>query len=93
MSNQTQTLIREQNGEEQIWYSEDYIKQQMELAYYSGLAEGARIQIFSFAVPMSLNTVNEYTQIFFDKINEIHRQKISEGMVWRDAPKQIKPYL
>ena len=38
------SLIIERNGKYETWYSDEYVKQQMESAYRSGLHKGMRLQ-------------------------------------------------
>ena len=38
-----ETLIRERNGKEEIWYSDEYLKRQIELAYRAGINKGIKV--------------------------------------------------
>lgn len=39
-----ESLIRERNGKEEIWYSEEYLQKQMELAYWAGIHKGIKVE-------------------------------------------------
>lgn len=67
--NNMDTLIRELNGKEEIWYSDSYIKQQMHLAYQAGLYKGTKIE-FHAIEPLDGEAVESLVSEFKRILNE-----------------------
>lgn len=63
------TLIRERNGKEEIWYSDDYLKRQIEQAYRAGVHRGIRVDFYS-VTPMDEKSVNDLTDAFKKRVEE-----------------------
>lgn len=78
------TLIRERNGKEEIWYSEDYLKGQIEMAYKAGLSKGIKVEIHTIQ-PMDNNAVNDLTDEFNKRREEEYQKSFSNGEVWNIA--------
>ena len=78
------TLIRERNGKEEIWYSEDYLKQQIELAYQAGIHKGIRVE-FHAIHPMSINHVEDLVSEFKKRLNDEYQKAYQNSEVWRVA--------
>lgn len=87
------TLLREKDGKEEIWYSEEYfnkcvdksneyVKEQIERAYQAGLNRGIRVVIHSVQ-PITLAGLNDLTQHFYDKIEEQYREAFENQEVWK----------
>jgi len=76
------SLIREQNGKEEIWYSAEYLKIQIELAYRAGLHKGINIQ-FHAVTPMDSETVNDLTAEFKQRVEEEYQKSFSNKEVWK----------
>ena len=78
------TLIRERNGKEEIWYSDSYLKQQMELAYQAGIHKGIRVE-FHAIEPMTGEAVDSLVSEFKRRLNEEYQKAYSNSEVWRVA--------
>jgi len=76
------TLIRERNGKEEIWYSDNYLKQQMELAYQAGIHKGIRVE-FHAVEPMNGEAVESLVSEFKRRLNEEYQKAYSNSEVWR----------
>ena len=86
---QNDTILRTvTNGEDELWYSGDYIKKQIELAYLSGLSCGANIELHMIQ-PMNEGVIPNYTNKFWAKINEEYTKKFNKGFVWNISKKQL----
>ncbi len=81
-------LIRERNGEEEVWYSENYLKYQVELAYQTGLHKGMRVE-FHAIEPMDGKAVESLVSEFKRRLNEEYQKAYSNGEVWRKQSKQL----
>tara|TARA_Y100001973_G_scaffold85920_1_gene128403 strand:- start:276 stop:506 length:231 start_codon:yes stop_codon:yes gene_type:complete len=64
-----QSLIRERNGKEEIWYSSDYVKQQIERAYKAGLSKGIKVKIYAVQ-PTDNQALDDLTEVFNKRIRE-----------------------
>lgn len=78
------SLIRERNGKEEIWYSDEYLKRQIEMAYQAGLSKGVRVEIHAIQ-PMDNKAVNDLTDVFNKRRIEEYQKAYSNGEVWRIA--------
>lgn len=78
------SLIRERNGKEEIWYSDKYLKKQIEMAYQAGLSKGIRVEIYAMQ-PMDGKAVNNLTYEFNKRRTEEYQKAFSKGEVWRIA--------
>jgi hypothetical protein len=78
------SLIREGNGKEEIWYSEDYLKRQIELAYQAGLSKGIRVEIHAIQ-PIDGKAVDNLTEEFNRRRTEEYKIAFSNGEVWKIA--------
>lgn len=76
------TLIRERNGKEEIWYSENYLKQQIELAYNAGMYKGIRVE-FHAVEPINGEAVESLVIEFKRRLNEEYEKEYSNNEVWR----------
>jgi hypothetical protein len=79
-----ETLIRERNGKEEIWYSEEYLKTQIELAFQAGISKGIRVEIHALQ-PMDGDSVNNLINEFHRRREEEYQKAYSNGEVWRIA--------
>lgn len=79
-------LIRERNGKEEIWYSKNYFKQQMKLAYQAGIHKGIRVH-FHAVEPMNGEAIESLVSEFKRRLNEEYQKAYSNSEVWssRDA--------
>lgn len=79
------TLIRiNDNEEEEIWYSDDYIQKQIELAYQAGIASGLRVE-FHAMEPNDVDMVKEYISLFWKLLDEEYEAKFKQGHVWKQV--------
>lgn len=76
------SLIRERNGKEEIWYSDNYLKKQMELAYQAGIHKGIRVE-FHAIEPMNGESVESLVSEFKRRLNEEYQKAYSNNEVWR----------
>jgi hypothetical protein len=76
------TLIRERNGKEEIWYSDNYLKRQMELAYQAGIHKGIRVE-FHTVEPMNMEAVESLVSEFKRRLNEEYQKVYSNSEVWQ----------
>ena len=74
------TLIRETNGKEQIWYSEEYLKSMIENAYKSGMWKGRGMKVFNY-IP-SENS-KELIDTFKEGIESEYNKAFEASEVWR----------
>lgn len=81
------TLIRIVNGKEDVWYSEEYIKKQIENAFRSGIANGIRVQ-FHALTPMDGSQVDDLTSVFWKNVHETYQKCFEEGKVIRGGHKR-----
>tara|TARA_R110002167_G_C12348173_1_gene621893 strand:+ start:55 stop:297 length:243 start_codon:yes stop_codon:yes gene_type:complete len=76
------TLIRERNGKEEIWYSGDYLKQQIEQSYRAGIHKGIRVE-FHAITPMNDKSVEDLTDAFKKRVEEEYQISYSNDEVIR----------
>ena len=74
------TLIRERNGKEEIWYSDDYLKGQIEQAYRAGIHKGIRVEFHSIT-PMDNKSVEDLTDVFKKKVEKEYQIAYSNDEV------------
>ena len=75
-------LIRERNGKEEIWYSNDYLKRQIEQAYEAGIHRGIRVE-FHAVIPMDGKAVEDLTDVFKKRVQEEYEKAYSNSEVIR----------
>ena len=73
-------LIKEINGKDEIWYSEKYLKSQIELAYRSGISKGIRIEWHSI-IPTNETTINETLKEFKKRVDQEFQISLNSGDV------------
>jgi ADP-dependent phosphofructokinase/glucokinase len=78
------SLIRERNGKEEVWYSAEYLKNQMEIAYQAGISKGIKVEIHAIQ-PMDGECVNNLIDEFNKRRAEEYQKYYSNGEVWRIA--------
>ena len=78
------SLIREKNGKEEVWYSDKYLKREIEAAYQAGLSKGIRVEIHTIQ-PMDGKAVNDLTEEFNRRRAEEYQKAYSNREVWRIA--------
>jgi hypothetical protein len=76
------TLIRERNGKDEIWYSEGYLKQQIEMAYRAGIYRGIKVE-FHAVTPMSAEMENNLMTHFKNRVEEEYQIAFVNSEVWR----------
>lgn len=76
------SLIRERNGKEEIWYSEEYLKRQIEMAHKAGIHRGIKVE-FHAVIPMNGDMVNDLTNEFKNKVEEEYQIAFANSEVWR----------
>ena len=76
------TLIRERNGKEEVWYSDTYLKQQIELAFRAGISKGIRVE-FHALQPMDGRMVDDLTSEFNKRISDEYQKSYENSEVWR----------
>jgi hypothetical protein len=76
------TLIRERNGKEEIWYSDTYLKQQIELAFRAGISKGIRVE-FCALQPMDGRMVDNLSDEFKKRVSDEYRKAFENSEVWR----------
>ena len=82
---QADCVLKTDNGD--IWYSEEYIQHQIELAFQAGISVGARVEIHLMQ-PLSKECLPDYTNEFWERINKEYTDKFDKGHVWRIAQKR-----
>lgn len=76
-----ETLIRERrDGKEETWYSPEYVRKQIELAYSAGLSVGVQVEIHAVQ-PMDEHAVNDLTNHFWDKVRDEYFNRLKDGFV------------
>ncbi len=63
------SLIREKNGVEEVWYSEEYLKRQMELAHRAGIHKGISVEFHS-VIPINDENVDDLTEKFKERVDK-----------------------
>ncbi len=86
---QADTILRtnefgDSTGE--LWYSNEYVKQQIELAFRAGISAGSKIEIH-LVQPRDREALADYSKEFWNRINEEYRSEFEKGHVWRVANK------
>jgi hypothetical protein len=76
------TLIRERNGKEEIWYSGDYLKLQIEQSHRAGIHKGIRVE-FHAITPMNDKSVEDLTDAFKKRVEEEYQISYSNYEVIR----------
>ena len=76
------TLIRERNGKEEIWYSVEYLKRQLELAFHAGISKGIKVE-FHAVTPMNSETVEDYINEFKSKREDEYQKAFANTEVWK----------
>lgn len=76
------TLIRERNGKEEIWYSGEYLKKQIEIAYKSGIREGIRVE-FHALEPVDGGMINNLVDEFNSRVEKQYMDSVANSEVWR----------
>lgn len=70
----TEKLIRIGNdGREEVYYSEEYLNQQIRLAHSAGVTYGLRVEMHAIQ-PMSGYAVDDLTEEFYKKVRETYDQ-------------------
>lgn len=77
------TLIREKNGKEEIWYSDEYLKSQIELSYRAGLHKGIKVE-FHAITPMDGRAVDNLVSEFKRRLDEEYLIAFKNSEVWRN---------
>lgn len=75
------TLIRERNDKEEIWYSEDYLRKQIERSYRAGIHKGIRVQ-FHAVTPVNIDSVDNLINEFKRLVEEEYQKSFNNGEVW-----------
>lgn len=101
------TLIRERNGKEELWYSEDYIKKLeekneirfrngLESAFSAGLNRGIRVEfhgIYDTSKAFDETYLNELIKQFYDKLDEKYKEAFENDEVWvMGSHRKQRPY-
>lgn len=68
-------LLKEINGKETIWYSENYLKTQLDLAFRSGISSGIKVN-FHAVEPCDRKQVDEMISLFKEKVEECYKNEI-----------------
>lgn len=76
------TLIRERNGKEEIWYSDSYLKQQIELAFRAGISKGIRVE-FCALQPLDGKMVDNLIDEFKKRVSDEYQKAFENSEVWR----------
>ncbi len=76
------SLIRERNGKEEVWYSEEYLKQQIEMAYRAGIHKGIKVE-FHAITPIDDKMVVDLTKEFKNRVEEEYQTAFSNSEVVR----------
>lgn len=88
---QADNILRTTENGEEIWYSQEYILRQMELAFQSGIANGIRVEMLMIE-PASEDSAERCASIFWEKVNTEYKKQFDLGHVWRIAGKrELKP--
>jgi hypothetical protein len=74
-------LIRERNGKDEIWYSEGYVKQQIEIAYRAGVSKGIKVE-FHAVIPNNDEMVNDLTNEFKKIVEQECQIAFANNEVW-----------
>lgn len=73
-------LIKEINGKDTIWYSESYVKDQIEQAFKSGMFEGCKIEFHSIT-PLSEESFNKTLNEFKEKLRAEYNEALHKNIV------------
>lgn len=77
------TMIRVQpDGTEETWYSEEYVKRQIDNAFRAGLFRGGKVQILSVQ-PMDGRMVDDLSDEFRKRIDEEYIKDKAESVEQR----------
>jgi hypothetical protein len=83
---QPDTILRTTGNEREIWYSNNYLLQQIGLAFHAGISAGIKVE-FHAVQPISGDMVDDYTNEFWLRVNEQYKEKFEKGHVWAIAGK------
>jgi len=75
-------LIREKNGNDEIWYSENYLKKQVELAYQAGIHRGIRVE-FHALEPSNLENAKKLVDEFKNRVYKEFENAFKNAEVWK----------
>lgn len=70
-------LIREKNGVEEVWYSEDYVTKQIELALQTGIHRGIKVE-FHAVTPFNTKMVDELVVEFKKRVETEYNKLYDE---------------
>lgn len=76
---QAETVLRTETDE--LWYSEDYIKQQIEKSFRAGIMQGIRID-FHAIHPRDEEHVERLFNQFWSRVDEEYEKRFNDGHVW-----------
>lgn len=76
------TLIRERDGKDEVWYSEEYVKNQIEIAYRNGIRRGIEVN-FHTATPTNTDMVNDLIIEFKRRLEEEYQKDFANGLVFK----------
>jgi hypothetical protein len=71
------------------YYSQAYLKNEMEKAFQAGMWAGAEVKVVVSPISPKLDLDNIIESIW-KKINEVYSKNFIEGRVWHVGPKEIK---
>lgn len=84
---QFQTLLKENaDGVEERWYSDEYLRDQIERAYQAGISSGIQVK-FHVVEPTNLESVIDYKTLFWNTVNKEYEKHFNQGHVWKVASK------
>ncbi len=75
-------LIKEINGKDTIWYSEQYLKNQMEQSYQAGLHKGIKVN-FHAVEPMNESSKESLVSEFLKRVNDEYNKAYGNLEVWK----------
>ncbi len=83
---QANNILRIKDGAtEEIWYSGDYIKRQIEDAYMAGLCSASRVQMSFLILKGDEPEMKEYERKFWEEIQKEYKKRFEGGHVWKVA--------
>jgi hypothetical protein len=101
------TLLRDKNGKEELWYSEDYfnkcvdksneyVREQIERAFNAGLNRGMRVEfhgMYDTNKQFDETYLNEHIKRFYDKLDEQYKEAFENDEVWiMGSHRKQRPY-
>ncbi len=86
---QADFLEREINGENQLWFSPDYLRKQIERAYQAGLSAGFRVKLHAM-VPINNDSLTNLENKFWENVYTEYKKRFENDEVWVISQNNVK---